>query len=305
MALRSAASRSIRASALLAPTSLLASPSTQHDVLKDDLPRELCGSRFHHTALHACGELHRVALRTAAAQRAQSIAVVPCCYHKLGERSGGDKAPYRPLSKLALTSSRVGPLRRDELQLAVAEPKGAGTARRRDLELREREQVWRLAFDAWQRDAQSSPHGGGGGGGEGETSGRSSGVSSYLSVPSAPERLLRRGSFQDFCEFAVSADGRTADARRRLSPLLFTTATEAGCGRLKPAAYLEKGRERARTVAALELVRLAFRRPLELWLTSDLGLYLEESGYEVEMRALCRRAVTPRNIMLLGRRAEP
>ena len=59
-----------------------------------------------------------------------------------------------------------------------------------------------------------------------------------------------------------------------------------------------------RGVQAMELVRLAFRRPLELWLTSDLGLYLEESGYEVEMRALCRREVTPRNIMLLGRRAK-
>ena len=53
----------------------------------------------------------------------------------------------------------------------------------------------------------------------------------------------------------------------------------------------------------LELVRTAFQRPLELWLICDLALYLEEQGYNVELRKLCARTVTPRNMAIIASRA--
>ena len=62
------------------------------------------------------------------------------------------------------------------------------------------------------------------------------------------------------------------------------------------------GEELAARVARLDLVRRAFRRPLELWLVADLALFLSEHEYDVEVTALCPRAVTPRNLMLIGQK---
>ena len=52
----------------------------------------------------------------------------------------------------------------------------------------------------------------------------------------------------------------------------------------------------------LSIVRHAFRRPLEVWLALDLGLFLEGAGYEVSLGTFCPRRLTPRNLLLSARR---
>lgn len=51
----------------------------------------------------------------------------------------------------------------------------------------------------------------------------------------------------------------------------------------------------------LQLVRLAFRRGLEVWLLADLAAWLETRGYAVTLREFCARALTPRNLLLSAR----
>ncbi len=61
------------------------------------------------------------------------------------------------------------------------------------------------------------------------------------------------------------------------------------------------GWERQQEVMALSLVRLAFRRPLEVWLALDRGLFLAEAGYRVTLREFCPPSLTPRNLLLSAR----
>lgn len=55
-------------------------------------------------------------------------------------------------------------------------------------------------------------------------------------------------------------------------------------------------------VRRLELLRLAFRRPLEIWLALDRAVYLERQGYRVTLSEFCPRQVTPRNLLISARR---
>lgn len=89
-------------------------------------------------ALHACGELHRALVRTAAHDDAHSYRIAPCCYHLgAGER-------YRPLNRDASLS-----LDADALRLAVTE---TVTAQRHVRQRLARDQAWKLGFIAL-RDA--------------------------------------------------------------------------------------------------------------------------------------------------------
>jgi hypothetical protein len=51
----------------------------------------------------------------------------------------------------------------------------------------------------------------------------------------------------------------------------------------------------------LDLARLAFRRPLELWLVLDRALYLQRHGYQVRLTEFCARGLTPRNLLISAR----
>lgn len=62
------------------------------------------------------------------------------------------------------------------------------------------------------------------------------------------------------------------------------------------------GWQRQGEVVRLDLVRLAFRRALELWLVLDRVLYLQRAGYVVQLAEFCPRALTPRNILISARR---
>lgn len=66
-------------------------------------------------------------------------------------------------------------------------------------------------------------------------------------------------------------------------------------------AWEAKGWARQRDVMRLDLARLAFRRPLEIWLALDRALYLARRGYRVSLAEFCDRAVTPRNLLIQAR----
>lgn len=68
------------------------------------------------------------------------------------------------------------------------------------------------------------------------------------------------------------------------------------------AAWEARGRARQREVMRLELTRLAFRRPLEIWLALDRALFLARRGYRVGLAEFCARELTPRNLLISARR---
>jgi hypothetical protein len=65
------------------------------------------------------------------------------------------------------------------------------------------------------------------------------------------------------------------------------------------------GWQRRAQVRRFELVRHAFRRPLELWLVLDIALGLEERGFDVQVGRFCARTLTPRNLLVLAQRRAP
>lgn len=66
--------------------------------------------------------------------------------------------------------------------------------------------------------------------------------------------------------------------------------------------YERLGWARQGEVMRLNLVRLAFRRPLEVWLALDRLLFLERRGYRVNLTQFCDAALTPRNLLISARR---
>ncbi len=69
------------------------------------------------------------------------------------------------------------------------------------------------------------------------------------------------------------------------------------------AELLASGERRAAEVRALELIRAAMRRPLEVWLVLDMALGLEEAGLAVEVGEFCAGVLTPRNLLIRARSA--
>ncbi|MBP5114229.1 SAM-dependent methyltransferase, partial [Pseudomonas protegens] len=68
------------------------------------------------------------------------------------------------------------------------------------------------------------------------------------------------------------------------------------------AALEAAGWQRLAQVRNLELLRGLFRRPMELWLALDRGLFLQEQGYAVRLGTFCEAPLTPRNLLLLAER---
>lgn len=202
-------------------------------------------------ALHACGALHQVLMRHWVASQSCEISLSPCCYHLIAEPD------YQPMSALANTSTLV--LSQSNLRFCVQETvTAAGAVRRRG----DREVLWRLAFDEWQREQR--------------------GIDDYLPLPNVPKKLLV-GGFADFARWAA-----------RQKQLNWSGASE------KP--WLEVAAQRLGRVRRMELVRSLFRRPLELWLALDRVLYLQDHGAEVAIGEFCERRLTPRNILISGKK---
>lgn len=66
--------------------------------------------------------------------------------------------------------------------------------------------------------------------------------------------------------------------------------------------YEQQGWRRQRETMRCSLARLAFRRPIEVFLAYDLALYLCRHNYAVQVKTFCARSVTPRNILISARR---
>ena len=140
------------------------------DVMHGPMTDVLRGT--HAVALHACGDLHRHLVRTAAAVRTPAIDIAPCCYPLTADE------PYRPL----LADSRLQ-LDRNALRLAVTE---TVTASRRDTAISRRDSAWKLAFLALREQVQPGH-----------------GYQSFLPVPAE----WRRGGFADFLHRLAAREG--------------------------------------------------------------------------------------------------
>lgn len=139
------------------------------------------------------------------------------------------------------------------------------TAGQRVRRQRDHSMARRLAFDLLQRTLRNTDQ--------------------YLPTPSLPSAWLNK-PFADYCRDLATLKGL---------PL----TTEPHWPTLEAA-----GQQRLAHVRNLELLRNLFRRPLELWLTLDRALYLEERGYKVQLGHFCPTHLTPRNLLLLAERRD-
>lgn len=122
--------------------------------------------------------------------------------------------------------------------------------------------AWKLAFQAIAREVTGKP---------------------YHPLKPVPEAWLAAG-FEAWCRRLAAREGL------RLPAYLNWQALEA------------EGERSAARVRRLELVRLAFRRALELWLVADMAVYLEIHGYRVGLGTFCAPSLTPRNLLVSARR---
>lgn len=137
------------------------------------------------------------------------------------------------------------------------------TAGNRVRQQRDQSMAWRLAFDQLQRELR--------------------GLNDYLPTPSLPASWLQK-SLAEYCRDLAALKGLPIPGARNWQHL------EAA------------GWQRLAEVRNLELLRGLFRRPLELWLVLDRGLYLQEQGYDVRLGQFCSPSLTPRNLLLLAER---
>lgn len=149
----------------------------QQDVLQA-LPEVLFNRKTVHTALHACGELHRQFLHRNTHAGSPLLALAPCCYHK------GTAASYQPLSAAATDSHLLRHGLHNKLVRMATQHSQKNTAAQRQLRLRE--QQWRLGFDQLQRQLTQNKD--------------------YLNVPSCAKSLLKT-NFHQFCTWAAEQKG--------------------------------------------------------------------------------------------------
>ncbi|MEW5838262.1 MAG: methyltransferase [Pseudomonadota bacterium] len=108
-------------------------------------------------------------------------------------------------------------------------------------------------------------------------------------------------ALQDYARLRDLARGEYGAALRRACERLAWPLPDADA----LVELLAHGERRAAEVRAFELIRAAIRRPLELWLVLDMALGLEEAGFAVEVGEFCAGAITPRNLLIRARRAQP
>lgn len=146
-----------------------------HDVLSV-APTPLLNGVDQLVALHACGDLHRVALTSGVTARCKELHVLPCCYHlQQGEM-------YQPLSAQAAATQLQ--LSRQELKLAV---QGQNTAGARVRRLRHTEVLWRRAYQLWLSEQNGS--------------------AMYQPLPSTGKHWFS-GAFADFAKWAAAQHQR-------------------------------------------------------------------------------------------------
>jgi hypothetical protein len=259
------------------------------DALASESARHIHGR--HAVALHACGDLHTRLIANAAAQASPALDVAPCCYYRTAHTT------YRPFNPSTLE------LNHDELRLAVTETVTASAKQRRQSR---RALAWKLGWVELRKTL--------------------TGETDYRTFPPVPEAWLR-GDFAGFVEHMLARD-RARVLIRAYLPSPPAPPPLAGEGSARPAQasapppqagegcaaarerggkpelarYESLGHARAARMLRLQLVRLAFRRPLEIWLLMDMAVFLENQGYAVAVRPFCAPSLTPRNLLLSARR---
>jgi hypothetical protein len=246
----------------------------QHFIRADALARESARHIHgrHAVALHACGDLHTRLIADAAAQASPAIDLAPCCYYRtVNER-------YRPFNPSELE------LNHDDLRLAVTETVTASAKQRRQSR---RALAWKLGWVELRKAL--------------------TGNADYRTFPPVPEAWLR-GDFAGFVERMNERTGLHLSGNHS-TPSTPPPPAGEGCAAAQVggspaqlAHYEALGHTRAARMLRLQLLRLAFRRPLEIWLLMDMAVFLEKQGYAVDVRTFCPAALTPRNLLLSARR---
>ena len=140
----------------------------------------------------------------------------------------------------------------------------SATAAPAQIRLRDREMAWKLGFDVLRRELLQ--------------------VNEYRPISSINKAWLKL-PYREFCAQLAQRDGLVLPAK------------------LDWQHYESAGWHRQREVMRLSLVRIAFRRALELWLVLDMANYLTQNGYRVSLGTFCERKISPRNILLSARKA--
>ncbi|NTV96779.1 MAG: methyltransferase [Thiobacillus sp.] len=242
------------------------------DALAATSVRHLAGR--HAIALHACGDLHTRLVAGAVEQASPAIDIAPCCYYRTVHET------YRPFHPTPLT------LNRDDLRLAVTETVTASAKQRRQSR---QALAWKLG---WVELRQAY-----------------TGEAGYKPFPPVPEAWLR-GTFAEFIErmseragFVMPAQAGIQSNLAGLPPQPALECIHRGRERQNRYDHYETlGQARAARMLRLQLVRLAFRRALEVWLLMDMAVFLEEHGYAVAVAPFCVPGLTPRNLLLSARR---
>ncbi|QYJ87613.1 SAM-dependent methyltransferase [Shewanella mesophila] len=130
--------------------------------------------------------------------------------------------------------------------------------------LRLQEVAWRLGFDSLQRHVTGNNH--------------------YLPIPSIKQSQLS-GDFEAFCYWA---------AKQKSVTLPSAWSAEH---------YLTLGLARQRLTRRIDLVAHLFRESLEKWLLLDRVCFLQEAGYQVNLTEFCAATITPRNALILAKKA--
>lgn len=219
---------------------------------------KLIGKQQHALALHACGGLHLALIEQAINRGTQQLSIAPCCYHLFLNENSWSDTNGSYLPQSKLACSLDLSLTATDLRTCVQQ---TVTAPEHDRRLRKTLQAWRLGFDLLQRDI--------------------SGLNEYLPVPTLANRWAKT-SFKEVCIHIAE-----------LKKISLPDLSESDWLH-----WEEKGQQRLQWVTAFDLVRMAFRRPLELWLVLDRALRLEEAGYKVKLSEFCSTSLTPRNILI-------
>lgn len=212
----------------------------------------------HALALHACGGLHLELIEQAIKAGTRQLSIAPCCYHLFLGEQSWQAATDCYRPQSSTGQECDLKLAQSDLRTCVQQ---TVTAPEHDRRLRKKLQAWRLGFDLLQRHVRQ--------------------VDEYLPVPSLPNRWAAT-SFVEVCQ--------------QLASLKQLSLPEMNSEQWQH--WQERGQQRLQQVTALDLVRMAFRRPLELWLVLDRVLKLEEAGYSVQLSEFCQPSLTPRNILI-------
>lgn len=137
------------------------------------------------------------------------------------------------------------------------------TAHHNEIGQRNRDMAWKLGFQQlWQE---------------------LSGSYEYHSFKPVPKAWLNEG-FNGYCQKLAQREGLSLPAEVDWDK------------------WEAKGEKRQHEVMRLQLLRQCFKRLLELWLIMDMAAWLEKSGYNVNVHTFCERELTPRNIIIEGKR---